>query len=84
MGGGVSLPQATLDFGRGCSVRFLSTPGLRRPGVGESVSKAAIIHHQALLVGLTVSRPNPSRATLLLPPSLLPHYGCYSPLIPSK
>ena len=47
MGGGVSLPQATSDFGRGCSVRFLSTPGLRRPGVGESVGKAAIIQKPA-------------------------------------
>ena len=35
-------------------------------------------NHQAPLVGLTVSRPNPSRATLLQPPSLLPHYGCYA------
>lgn len=28
-------------------MRFLSTPGLRRPGVGESVSKAAIIQKPA-------------------------------------
>lgn len=47
MGGGVSLPQATLNLWGEGSVRFLSTPGLRRPGVGESVSKAAIIQKPA-------------------------------------
>lgn len=47
MGSGVSLPQVTLNLWGEGSVRLLSTPGLRSPGVGESVSKAAIIQKPA-------------------------------------
>ena len=47
MGGGVSLPQATLNLWGEGSVRLLSTPGLRRPGVGEQGS----YHPEACTLG---------------------------------